>query len=328
LALLEVRNLKTFFYGQRGIVKAVNDVSFVVYPGQTLGLVGESGCGKSMSCLSIMRLVPEPGRIVSGEIIFDGQNLLEKTEREMRRVRGRRIAIILQDLSSLNPSFSIGRQVAEAIHIHQGIKGRSLWEKTIKALKLVRIPSPEERLSDYPHMLSGGMRQRVVGAIAFSCEPDLLIADEPTTALDVTTQAVYLQLLKDIQKERGLAMIFVTHDFGIVAMMCDEVAVMYAGRILEKASVREIFDNPVHPYTRALMNSVPKLETVVQRLQSIPGQPPELYSQITGCAFRPRCGEADDRCVADEYPPEVGIDHGGHWVRCWRVVGAAAGHRP
>jgi len=320
LALLEVRNLKTYFFGQRGIVKAVDDVSFNLTSGKTLGLVGESGCGKSMSCLSILRLVPEPGRTVGGEVLFQGEDLLKKSEREMRDIRGSKISIILQDLSSLNPSFSIGHQVAEAIRIHQGLKGQSLWRRAVEALNLVRIPSPQERLGDYPHKLSGGMRQRVVGAIAFSCEPNLLIADEPTTALDVTTQAVYLGLLKDIQKERNLAMIFVTHDFGIVAMMCDEVAVMYAGRIVEKASVREIFDHPVHPYTRALMNSVPQLEAGVKRLHSIPGQPPDLYASPPGCAFRPRCEEVDDCCIPDEYPPEIEIDQSEHWVRCWRVV--------
>lgn len=318
MALLQVRGLRTYFYGQRGTIKAVDGVDFSAEQGDTLGLVGESGCGKTISCLSILRLVPVPGRIVSGEVIFDGEDLLAKSEKEMRRIRGRRISMILQDpMSSLNPAFTIGAQVAEAVRIHQRLKGNLLWERAKEALRLVQIPSVESRIGDYPHMLSGGMRQRVVGAIALSCNPSLLIADEPTTSLDVTTQAVYLTLLKDIQKQSGVAMIFVTHDFGIVARMCDRVAVMYAGRIVEKAPVREIFNNPMHPYTRALMDSVPKLERKTSRLFSISGQPPSLYSMPTGCTFRPRCPAANERCRSGEYPPEVEVGND-HWSACWQ----------
>jgi oligopeptide/dipeptide ABC transporter ATP-binding protein len=320
LPLLEVRELTTYFYGLRGSIKAVDGIDFSVEQGMALGLVGESGCGKSITCLSILRLVPEPGRIASGEILFKGEDLIKKSEKEMRRIRGKHISMILQDpMSSLNPAYTIGEQIAEAIRSHQGLKGRSLWGKVLEILRLVRIPSAESRMYDYPHMFSGGMRQRVAGAIAMSCEPGLLIADEPTTSLDVTTQAIYLRLLKDIQKKSGLAMIFITHDFGIVAKMCDQVAVMYAGKIIENAPVREIFNNPRHPYTRALMDSVPKLEKRVTRLFNIPGQPPSLYGLPAGCAFKPRCPSVDGKCSSDEFPP-VGEVGKGHGVRCWKYA--------
>ncbi len=320
MALLEVRNLKTYFYGSQGQIKAVDGVDFSVEEGTALGLVGESGCGKSITSLSILRLVPEPGRIESGEIRFQGEDLLQKSEEEMRRIRGKQISMILQDpMSSLNPSFSIGDQVAEVIRLHQGIRGRSLWDKVLETLRSVRIPSPESRLHDYPHMFSGGMRQRVAGAIAISCAPRLLIADEPTTSLDVTTQAMYLRLLKEIQMQSGMGLIFITHDFGIVAKMCDRVGVMYAGKIIENAPVREIFNHPMHPYTRALMESVPKLEKKVTRLFNIPGQPPSLYDVPEGCAFQVRCPSSAPRCLTDRFPPviEAAKDH---WVRCWKNV--------
>ncbi len=320
MALLEVRNLKTYFYGSRGQIKAVDGVDFSVEEGTALGLVGESGCGKSITSLSILRLVPEPGRIESGEIRFQGEDLLQKSEEEMRRIRGKQISMILQDpMSSLNPSFSIGDQVAEVIRLHQGIRGRSLWDKVLETLRSVRIPSPESRLHDYPHMFSGGMRQRVAGAIAISCAPRLLIADEPTTSLDVTTQALYLRLLKEIQMQSGMGLIFITHDFGIVAKMCDRVGVMYAGKIIENAPVREIFNHPMHPYTRALMDSVPKMERKVTRLFNIPGQPPSLYDVPEGCAFQVRCPSSAPRCLSDRFPPviEAAKDH---WVRCWKYV--------
>ncbi len=320
MALLEVRNLKTYFYGSRGQIKAVDGVDFSVEEGTALGLVGESGCGKSITSLSILRLVPEPGRIESGEIRFQGEDLLQKSEAEMRRIRGKQISMILQDpMSSLNPSFSIGDQVAEVIRLHQGIRGRSLWDKVLETLRSVRIPSPESRLHDYPHMFSGGMRQRVAGAIAISCAPRLLIADEPTTSLDVTTQALYLRLLKEIQMQSGMGLIFITHDFGIVAKMCDRVGVMYAGKIIENAPVREIFNHPMHPYTRALMDSVPKMERKVTRLFNIPGQPPSLYDVPEGCAFQVRCPPSAPRCLSDRFPPviEAAKDH---WVRCWKYV--------
>ncbi len=263
--LLQVENLKTYFFTRQGVVKAVDEVSFSIGKGESLGLVGESACGKSITCLSILRLVPEPaGKIVGGRIIFEGEDLLKKSWTEMRRIRGKKISMILQDpLTSLNPSFTIGSQVGEAIALHQRARGRTLRQKIIEALRLVSIPDAETRMRDYPHQMSGGMRQRVIGAIALSCQPSLLIADEPTTSLDVTIQAQYLRLLKELQQKAGTSLLFVTHDFGIVRRMCDKVAVMYAGKIVEIAQSREIFDNPIHPYTRALIACLPKMEAQV-----------------------------------------------------------------
>lgn len=318
--VLDVQDLKTHFFTKRGIIKAVDGVSFSLKEGETLGLVGESGCGKTVTCLSIIRLVPQPaGRIVGGQILFDGENLLSKTEREMRQIRGKRISMILQDpMTSLNPVFTILDQVSEPIRLHQRIKGKSVYDKVIEVLKLVRIPSPEVRMLEYPHQMSGGMRQRIVGAIAISCRPGLLIADEPTTSLDVTIQAQFLRVLKEIQKELGLSMIMITHDFGIVAKVCDRVAVMYAGKIVETAALRELFNNPAHPYTVALMNSLPKLEKKLDRLYSIEGQPPELRDMAPGCAFAPRCLQAREIC-RQENPPEYSIGRD-HSIRCWLPV--------
>jgi oligopeptide/dipeptide ABC transporter ATP-binding protein len=315
--LLEVKDLRTWFFTRWGVVKAVDGVSFTLGASETLGLVGESGCGKSMTALSILRLQPRPaGRIVGGQVLLQGEDLLQKSEREMRRIRGRQISMILQDpMQSLNPVFSVGAQIAEALRIHQGLEGPTLWEQAREMLRRVKIPSPELRLRAYPHQMSGGMRQRVVGAISLACRPAILIADEPTTSLDVTIQAQYLRLLKGLQEEMGLALIFITHDFGIVAKMCDRVAVMYAGRIVESAEVRELFNHPRHPYTVALLNSVPRLETKIERLSSIEGQPPPLYDLPPGCPFAPRCPHARDRC-RDEYPPEVAVADG-HRVSCW-----------
>jgi len=321
--LLQVEGLKTYFFTRWGTVKAVDGVSFSLKPGETLGLVGESGCGKSVTALSILRLVPQPaGRIVGGRVVFEGEDLLKKTEREMRKIRGSKISMILQDpLTSLNPVFTIGDQVGEAVKIHQRLSGASLWQKVREMLSLVQIPSPEVRLREYPHQMSGGMRQRVVGAIALSCRPRLLIADEPTTSLDVTIQAQYLSLLKRIQKEYGIALLFITHDFGIVARMCDKVAVMYAGRIVESAEVRELFNCPLHPYTEALMRSVPKVEERVERLVSIEGQPPPLYNLPPGCSFHPRCPEAGTECCTT-LPPAFEVREG-HMVSCWKYNGRA-----
>jgi len=318
--LLQVEDLRTHFLSRWGTAKAVDGVSFSVFPGETLGLVGESGCGKSVTCLSILRLVPQPaGKIVGGRILWDGEDLLNKSEVEMRRIRGRCISMILQDpMTSLNPVFSIGNQVAEGIAIHQRLKGKALWQKTVEVLGLVRISSPQARLREYPHQFSGGMRQRVVGAISIACEPRLLIADEPTTSLDVTIQLQYLTLLKDIQKRTGVAMIFVTHDFGIVAKICDRVAVMYAGRIVEIADVQDLFNKPAHPYTRALLDSIPNLDEEVDRLYSIEGQPPALHGLPPGCAFAPRCSHVTRRC-GDEYPAEVFLNPG-HMARCWEAA--------
>jgi oligopeptide/dipeptide ABC transporter ATP-binding protein len=316
--LLEVKNLRTYFVSAKGtrVVRAVDGVSFTLNEGETLGIVGESGSGKTVTSLSILRLLPPAARIVDGEIWFAGENLLKKSEREMQRVRGSQITMILQDpLMSLNPLFTIGEQIAEPLRIHLGMRGQGLGERIKDLLRGVRISSPEVRMREYPHQMSGGMRQRIVGAISISCEPRLLIADEPTTSLDVTIQAQYLKLLKDIQKRNGLAMIFITHNIGIVAKMCDKVAVMYAGRLVERAPVRPMFNQPAHPYTEALLNAMPKLTDKTERLWSIEGQPPDLANLPPGCAFSPRCPKAEDHCMR-EVPPEFQVgDH--HHARCW-----------
>jgi oligopeptide/dipeptide ABC transporter ATP-binding protein len=315
--ILEVKDLRTYFTTRWGTVKAVDGLSFDLRKGETLGIVGESGSGKSVTSLSIMRLIPSPpGHIVGGQVILDGVDLLQLSESEMSRVRGDKVSMILQDpMTALNPVFNVENQVGEAIRIHQGLRGRSLLDKIIDALRKVRIPAPETRVKDYPHQLSGGMRQRVVGAIGISCEPLVLIADEPTTSLDVTIQAAYLRLLKEIQAETGLAIIFITHDFGIVAKMCDRVAVMYAGKIVETGDVRQIFNHPKHPYTEALLSSVPKLEEKTDRLYAIAGQPPALYNLPPGCAFAPRCPYVVDRCK-EEYPPQFSAEER-HVSACW-----------
>ena len=291
--VLEVKDLKTYFFTRSGVVKAVDGVSFTVNEGETLGIVGESGSGKSISCLSILRLVPEPaGRIVSGEIFLDGDNLLKKSLSEMRRIRGSKISMILQDpMTSLNPVYTIGNQVIEPIKLHQKLAKQNAREKATEMLSMVKIPAPEVRMKEYPHQMSGGMRQRIVGAMALSCQPRLLIADEPTTALDVTIQAQFLKLLKSLQKELNISLIVVTHDFGIVAKICDRVVVMYAGKIVENAPIRELFNNPQHPYTQALIESLPKLEVERERLASIEGQPPDLGNLPPGCKFAPRCND-------------------------------------
>ena len=315
--VLEVEDLRTHFQTRWGTVKAVDGVSFNLRRGETLGIVGESGCGKSVTALSLMRLVPTPpGRIVSGKVVLDGEDILQLKEREMGRVRGSKISIILQDpMSSLNPVFSIGEQVKEAIRIHQDIRGSSVLERALDVLRKVNIPAAEVRVRDYPHQMSGGMRQRVVGAIGISCQPLVLIADEPTTSLDVTIQAQYLKLLGELQRELDMALIFITHDFGVVAKLCDRVAVMYAGRIVEMGDVRSIFNNPSHPYTQALLASVPKMEEDVARLESIEGQPPSLQDLPPGCPFAPRCSYVAERCQ-EEYPPRTTVSDG-HSASCW-----------
>ena len=319
-AVLEVSDLCTYFSTRWGTVKAVDGVSFTLRRGETLGIVGESGCGKSVTMLSLMRLVPTPpGEIVNGRILLEGQDLLQLSEHEMSKVRGSRIALIIQDpMTSLNPVFSIGSQVTEAIRIHQAIPKRSVLEQALDVLRKVNIPAAESRVKDYPHQLSGGMRQRVVGAIGISCEPAVLIADEPTTSLDVTIQAQYLKLLKDLQRQSDLALIFITHDFGVVARMCDRVAVMYAGKIVETGAVRQIFNNPSHPYTEALLASVPKLEEDVERLYAIEGQPPALHNLPPGCAFADRCPYVLERC-RQEYPPPFPVVES-HQAACWRLA--------
>ncbi len=318
--VLEVENLCTYFSTRWGIVKAVDGVSFSLRRGETLGIVGESGCGKSVTMLSLMRLIPSPpGEIVNGRIMLQGQDLLQLSENEMSKVRGSQIALIIQDpMTSLNPVFSIGSQVNEAIKIHQDIPKRSVMEHTLSVLRKVNIPAAESRVKDYPHQLSGGMRQRVVGAIGISCEPSVLIADEPTTSLDVTIQAQYLKLLKDLQQQSNLALIFITHDFGVVAKMCDRVAVMYAGKVVETGGVREIFNSPSHPYTEALLASVPKLEEDVERLYAIEGQPPALHDLPPGCSFADRCPYVMERC-REEFPPAFQVSES-HQSACWRLA--------
>ena len=317
--VLDVQDLQTHFHTKFGTVKAVDGVTFSLKRGETMGIVGESGSGKSVTVLSLMRLVPiPPGEIVGGKIILDGEDILELSESEMVKVRGSKIAMILQDpMTSLNPVFQVGSQVGEAIHIHQKLQGNTLLDRVIHVLRQVKIPAAESRIKDYPHQLSGGMRQRVVGAISISCEPKVLIADEPTTSLDATVQAQYLKLLKDIQEESELAIVFITHDLGIVAKTCDKVAVMYAGRIVETGNVRDIFYSPKHPYTEALLGSLPRLDVDVTRLDSIPGQPPALHDLPPGCPFAPRCKYAMDKCL-EEYPPVYTINEG-HSARCWRL---------
>ena len=324
--VLEVSDLQTHFFtfGGTRVVKAVDHVSFTLGDGETLGLVGESGSGKTTTCFSIVGLVPRAARIVGGSVRFEGEELTTKSQRELRRIRGRRIAMILQDpMASLNPLFTIFRQVAEPAFFHQRLRGRPLRERVRELLRAVRIPSPEWRMRDYPHQMSGGMRQRIVGAIALAGGPRLIIADEPTTNLDVTIQAQYLDLLKDVQRETGVALIFVTHNLGIVAKMCDRVAVMYAGRIVEQAPVRELFDAPKHPYTRALVGSMPKLGSK-DPLYAIPGQPPNLALLPQGCAFHPRCPEAVGRCTTED-PPEFLLDDGSV-ARCWLLDENARAH--
>jgi len=322
--LLEVSDLRTHFtsFGGARVVKAVDGISFTLNEGETLGLIGESGCGKTTTCLSIVGLLPTAARIAGGHITFEGEELTEKTSREMRRIRGRSIAMILQDpMASLNPLFSIYRQVAEPAYYHQAMRGRTLRRRVQDLLGAVRIPSPAQRMRDYPHQMSGGMRQRIVGAIALAGGPKLIIADEPTTNLDVTIQAQYLDLLKDIQRDTGVAIIFVTHNLGIVARMCERMAVMYAGKIVEHGSVRNLFNGAKHPYTRALLGSITKLGSK-EPLYAIPGQPPNLARLPPGCAFHPRCPDAVPRC-STEAPSEEGINEG--WtVSCWRPAAEPA----
>jgi oligopeptide/dipeptide ABC transporter ATP-binding protein len=316
-ALLQVAGLQTHFFtfGGTRVVRAVDGVDFTLREGETLGLVGESGSGKTTTCLSIVGLLPRAARIVGGTVLFEGEDLTRKSQRELRRIRGRRIAVILQDpMASLNPLFTIFRQVAEPAFFHQHLRGRSLRERVQGLLRAVRIPSPEWRMREYPHQMSGGMRQRIVGAIALAGGPRLVIADEPTTNLDVTIQAQYLDLLQDIQRETGVALIFVTHNLGIVAKMCDRVAVMYAGKIVEQAPVRQLFDAPKHPYTRALIGSMPKLGSK-EPLYSIRGQPPNLARLPAGCAFHPRCPEVMPRCMTEE--PRDFRPGDGSVARCW-----------
>lgn len=318
--LLEVKNLQTHFVTRSGVARAVDGVTFSLERGQTLGFVGESGSGKSVTCSSIVRLLPKgSGRIVGGEVLFEGRNLLDLSEKEMRRIRGREISFVTQDpMTSLNPVYTIGNQMEEPLRYHQGMRSHSqLRPRVVEALSQVGIPAPERRVKDYPHQLSGGQRQRVVTAMAIECQPSLLIADEPTTALDVTVQIQILRLLKDVQRKLNLGMILVTHDLSVVARTCDKVAVIYAGRIVEEGPIGEIFAHPRHPYTRSLMRAIPQIGRKEDRLYSIPGQPPDVRRLPPGCPFASRCPDVIDRCTR-ETPPEqfFGADHR---ARCLRA---------
>ena len=322
--LLEVRDLRTQFSTPDGLVKAVNGVSFTLREGEALGLVGESGCGKSVSALSLMRLIPQPpGRIVSGQVWFDGRNLLELKEDDIRKVRGNDIAMIFQDpMTSLNPVLTIGRQIGESLELHKRLDRSAARRRTIELLELVGIPAARNRVEDYPHQFSGGMRQRVMIAMALSCEPKLLIADEPTTALDVTIQAQILDLIKRLRYELGMAIIMITHDMGVVAGIADRINVMYAGYIVETGTVDEIFANPRHPYTLGLLKSIPRLdEPRKEKLVPIEGLPPDLLDPPPGCPFQPRCPYAIDRCVSDNPSLEPVVS--GHPIACW--VGVTGG---
>lgn len=318
--ILEVKNLKTYFFLKRGIVKAVDGVSFSLRRGETLGIVGESGSGKSMMVSSIMRLEPKPAaRIVEGSILYKGEDLVKKTQKEMQKIRGEEIAMIMQDpMASLNPAYITGSQVAECIKLHSDRKmnGKEIQQEVIENFKKVYIPDPIKRYGNYPHEMSGGMRQRSVGAMALACEPSLLIADEPTTALDVTIQSGYIDTLKQMQKEMNMAMLFITHDLGIVAKMCEYTCVMYLGKIVEQGMTLDIWDNPQHKYTQALLDSIPRIESKVKRLHSIEGQVPPASQIPSGCSFHPRCPYADERCKC-EVPPLVEISPD-HFAACWK----------
>jgi oligopeptide/dipeptide ABC transporter ATP-binding protein len=310
LALLEVRNLKTTFKTEDGIVAAVNGLSFAVEPGKTLGIVGESGSGKSVTSLSIMRLIASNGRIESGEVLFRGENLLDKSEAEMRKIRGRDIAMIFQDpMTSLNPVLTVGEQIAEATRLHLGLSKKDALAKAVDMLRLVRIPAAEKRLRDYPHQFSGGMRQRVMIAMALSCDPAVLIADEPTTALDVTIQAQIIELMNEMQARLGSAIVLITHDLGVVAETCENVLVMYGGNMVEYGSAKQIFAEPKMPYTMGLLASLPRLDQAGSRLIPIEGQPPNLLRMPPGCAFEPRCSYKMPICREPVSLYDFGHDH-------------------
>jgi oligopeptide/dipeptide ABC transporter ATP-binding protein len=326
--LLEVKGLKTYFYTEDGVVRAVDGVSFEVYPGEVLGLVGESGCGKSVTSLSIMRLISKPGNIDEGEILLDGENLLELPENEMIKVRGNRISMIFQQpQTALNPVFKVGDQLAEVLNVHQDLGKEAGWKRAVALLKMVGVPDPERRAEAYPHELSGGMAQRVMIAMALACVPELLIADEPTTALDVTIQAQILDLMRDLRREMGTSVILITHDLGVVAEMAERVAVMYAGEIVEQTDVNTLFDEPLHPYTQGLIGSIPILGEIKERLDVIPGSVPNLVNLPPGCRFAPRCqARFKYNCtICAEVKPELEEVKPGHFVRCW-LYQNAEGH--
>lgn len=327
--LLEVKNLRTYFYTEDGVVKAVDGVDFEVYPGEVLGIVGESGCGKSVTALSIMRLIGQPGKIVEGKIIFNGRNLLSLPESEMVNVRGNSISMIFQQpQSALNPVFRAGEQISEVLDVHQALGKEAGRKRAIELLKMVGIPEAERRADAYPHELSGGQAQRVMIAMALACVPDLLIADEPTTALDVTIQAQILDLMRNLRENIGTAVILITHDLGVVAEMCERVAVMYAGQVVEQTDVKTLFVEPLHPYTRGLIGSIPILGKIKERLDVIPGTVPNLINMPKGCRFAPRCRARVENklTICTEKEPELISARQNHLVRCW-LYQDAEGHR-
>jgi oligopeptide/dipeptide ABC transporter ATP-binding protein len=317
--LLKIEGLQTHFFTEAGTVRAVDGVSLMVRKGETLGIVGESGCGKSVTALSVLRLIPNPpGKIVGGNIFLDGRDLLKLPENEMRKVRGASISMIIQEpMTSLNPVFTVGDQIAEGIRLHQRLSKRESWNKAIEMLRLVRVADPDRRVKEYPHQMSGGMRQRVMIAMALSCNPQLLIADEPTTALDVTIQAQILELLSQLKSELGMAVMLITHDLGVVADTAARVAVMYAGRVVEEAPVLELFANPKHPYTQGLLSSIPRIEKTERRprLQAIPGMVPDMLELPKGCKFQARCSKIFEPCSGEE--PQLKEVAPNHRVRCY-----------
>ncbi|HLE91675.1 MAG TPA: ABC transporter ATP-binding protein [Anaerolineales bacterium] len=326
--LLEVKGLKTYFYTEDGVVRAVDGVDFEVYPGEVLGLVGESGCGKSVTSLSIMRLISKPGRVDAGEILLDGENLLDLSEDEMIKVRGNRISMIFQQpQTALNPVFRVGDQLSEVLSVHQDLGREAGRKRAVALLKMVGVPDPERRVDAYPHELSGGMAQRVMIAMALACVPELLLADEPTTALDVTIQAQILDLMRDLRRDMGTSVLLITHDLGVVAEMAERVAVMYAGEIVEQTDVNSLFDEPLHPYTQGLIGSIPVLGEIKERLDVIPGSVPNLINLPPGCRFAPRCqARIKYTCtICAEVKPELEEVKPGHQVRCW-LYQNAEGH--
>lgn len=316
--VLEVKNLKTHFFTKEGVSKAVDGVSFYLNKGETIGVVGESGCGKSMTSLSILNLIPSPpGKIVDGEILLHGKNIVGLSQEELRKIRGKKISMIFQEpMTSLNPVLTVGEQIAETIRLHEKLPRKQAWDKAVEMLRIVGIPSPEKRAKQEPYQLSGGMRQRVMIAMALACSPDVLIADEPTTALDVTIQAQILEILKDLQQKMGMSIIFITHDLGVVSEMCDKVAVMYAGQVIEEGVTEQLFEEPLHPYTRGLIDSLPKLYEEQDELQTIEGSVPSPYHYPEGCRYADRCPFARELCRAAQ--PELIEMAEGRKVRCYQ----------
>jgi peptide/nickel transport system ATP-binding protein/oligopeptide transport system ATP-binding protein len=318
--ILSVRDLTVHFFTKQGIGKAVDGVSFDLYRGETMGLVGESGCGKSMTILSIIGLHPKPtARVLGGQALFRGKDLLQMAPPELRQYRGKHIALVLQDpMTALNPVFTIGNQLIEALRLHQTLGRGGLRQRAIELLQMLRIPTPEERLDSYPHRFSGGMRQRIVGAIALAGSPEVLIADEPTTSLDATIEAAYLALLKEIQERTGLAIVYISHDLNVVARMCDRVSVMYAGKVVESAPTEALFARPAHPYTKMLLKAVPDVRSRPQRLTSVEGQPPSIYELPAGCPFVDRCPEVRPMC-SRQFPAKMDVGPS-HSTSCWRYL--------